>query len=220
MFDLPDFIRRTTPSMLNEYCKQQKLGINMKEDGEVDKNITSFIESLEALDLKSQKEAQAYFEEIGGLANEKGSQMLIQKMQESNEQTPNGFDKLLPHDRAIWTYLHKENAFRSVATSYEVENIEGWTTFRAPFIDKETAIKKKDVLAKAIAGYSMSQRSPKTNWRSKSEKRYSSSRLTQSSVILRSQNCVGATTPRSKRAPRPAPCLKRPTMTRNVSSIT
>lgn len=153
MFDLPDFIRRTTPSMLNEYCKQQKLGINMKENGEVDKNITSFIESLEALDLKSQKEAQADFEEIGGLANEKGSQMLIQKMQESNEQTPNGFDKLLPHDRAIWTYLHKENAFRSVATSYEVENIEGWTTFRAPFIDKETSIKKKDALAKAIASY-------------------------------------------------------------------
>lgn len=153
MFNLPDFVRHTSPSALNEYCTKQNLGINLKEDGEADKNIASFIKSFEALDVKAQKEVQSDFMEIGELANEKGSQMLIQKMQESNVVTPKGFEDQPPHDRAIWTYLNQQNAFRSVATNFEVENVEGWVTFCAPYIDKETAIKKKEALAKAIAGY-------------------------------------------------------------------
>lgn len=153
MFNLPDFVRRTTPSALNEYCTKQNLGIDIKTDGEADKNIASFIKSFEALDTEVQKTVQADFEEIGELANEKGSQMLIQKMQETKVTTPKGFEEQPPHDRAIWAYLNHQNAFRSVATHFEVENVEGWVTFRAPFIDKDTVIKKKDSLAKAIGDY-------------------------------------------------------------------
>ncbi len=153
MLNLPDFVRRTTPSVLNEYCTTQKLGINIKADGEADKNIASFVKSFEALDAEVQKIVQADFEEIGELANEKGSQMLIQKMQEANVTTPKGFEDQSAHDRAIWAYLHQQNAFRSVATHFEVENVEGWVTFRTPYIDKETTVTKKDLLAKAIAGY-------------------------------------------------------------------
>ncbi len=153
MFNLPDFVRHASPSALNDYCQKQKLGISIKEDGEADENLTSFIKSFEALQPDTRRDAQADLDEIVGLANEKGSQMLIQKMQEANVSTPKGFEERPPHDRAIWAYLNHPNAFRSAATHYEVENAEGWVTFRVPFIDKDNVLKKKDALAKAIGDY-------------------------------------------------------------------